>query len=314
MIRHALTLTALLALAAPVASAQGIAHWTSSEKEIRTLRVRGIPSPDESRYLNNLALSLGASSDTAVVQVHYRLSDLGPGSQAPSNEVLTANGVAARVGEVNVQRLRFSSADHAQRFAIYAANTKGAPTLVEVRGNRVVIARGQRVADAQDLERIRKAAWDVLPHAPGAPSVAGVLISQTEFSYESRIRNEHLDAPVDTALTTGRERPTSAMTVEGSRVTERYRGFTSSVERLSPDHVTLWAVVGRNSGPSPRIKILAESMARTSEVLQRAAEATPAPQGATARTPARTPAAPVKPLESKQGIGTIIRGIGDYTK
>jgi hypothetical protein len=311
MIRHSLALC-LLVFSAPLASAQGIAVFRSAEKEIRTLRVRGIPSPQEAKYLRYLAQALGESSDTSVVQVPYSESDLGlrPGSPANLSDQV-AKGVAARVGGVDVQRLRFRSADHAQRFAIYAAPTLETPTMVEVRGNQVVIARGERVSKPEDLERIRRAAWGVLHHAPGAPSVAGVVLSMSEFSYESRVRNEDLDAFVDGAIVDAQGRP--GATIEGGRATVVRERHRSSAERHSGDLVTLWVAQGRNIQDPERMQAIGEGMLARSNALAAAVEpgeqpATEAPRkGTKGKT---TPAT----LNSRQGIGQAIRGLGDYSK
>jgi hypothetical protein len=278
MIQRSLVTLAILFLGASAASAQGLAHWRSAKKDLEARRLRSLPSPAEIRYLDELALNLGVADEAGLVGLAYGLEDLAPrpdpssGSRARAR----ARGVWAKVGGLEVLRFRFPSEDHAQRFAIYAAETEGHPTLLEVRGKQLVIARGERLRDPDELQRIRRAAWGVLPHAPGAPSVAGLTLSRGEHAYELRIPNADLDQLIDGAFE-------EEGVDEGHTLTQRWRGHASQVARFE-DRKTLWVARGRAAEGSPKIKALAGRLFETSQRLAQGAEA---PQASRPRSQTR---------------------------
>ena len=281
--RSLLTLSILLPgclfLGASAASAQGLAHWRSEKKDLEARRVRSLISEAEAGYLENLSLTLGAADESSPVEIAYGAEDLqGAPSQNPPSTALRpgrARGLWSKIGGLEVLRFRFQSAEHAQRFAIYAAETQGHPTLLEVRGKQLVIARGERVADPQDLERIRSAAWAVLPHAPGAPSVAGLTLSRSEHAYELRIPNAELDRLIDGAFAESEAKPGQGDVLEGPVLTQTWSGHASQVARYE-DRKTLWVARGKDAQDGdPVIKALAEGMFETSERLAQDAKENP---------------------------------------
>ena len=316
--RSLLTLAILfpgaLFLGASAASAQGLAHWRSGDKGLEARRVRTLVSEAEVAYLDNLTLTLGSADEWSPVELAYGPDDLQATSErdprlAPVRQA-RARGLWSKIGDLEVLRLRFQSEEQAQRFAIYAAEVKGAPTLLEVRGKQLVIARGERLRDPQDLVRIRAGAWEILPHAPGAPSVAGLTLSRSEHAYELRIPNAELDQLVDGAFAEAEAKPGQGDVLEGPVLTQTWSGHASQVARYD-DRKTLW--VSRGSAAQdgePAIKALAEGMFQTSERLAEQAKESPAvatrslarsrgiPQPVAVK-PAQTKPAQTKPAQTK---------------
>lgn len=275
MIQRSLVTLAILFLGAGVASAQGLAHWRSAKKDVEARRVRSILNPSEVAYLDELSLILGAADESGPVELAYgpdALQAQPRGEPRPVGARLArARGVWTKVGGLEVLRFRFPSEGHAQRFAIYAAETEGHPTLLEVRGKQLVIARGERLRDPAELKRIRSAAWSVLPHAPGAPSVAGLTLSRAEHAYELRIPNADLDSLIDGAFEESEDSPHSGDVNEGHSLAQRWDGHASQVVRYD-DRKTLWVASGRAAQGQPKIKALASELFATSQRLAEAAE------------------------------------------
>lgn len=271
MIRTLLLTTSLLVASAGFATAQGLAVGLSGPKEIKTLSSGDELSKGEQRYLDELAKRLGEASKSGAIQVPYGPSDLSPGSASEQPQrTQVAVGVAARVGGLEVKRLRFRSREDAQKFAIYAVNVTGKPTLVEVRGRQLVIVRGERVSKPDELAAIREAAWSTLPKAPGAPSVAGLVLSGGTHSYSTRVPNEHLDDFVKGALEEARREGKPGV-VDGERATESWPGHSHSVEaRERGSELWVHSSFDREVDPSPAIRALHETLERGSEKLEAA--------------------------------------------
>jgi hypothetical protein len=269
--RALLLALSLLGCAAPLASAQGIAVWKSGDKDLQSIRVPDGPSEAEARYFDELRLRLGKGREATAIRVPYGATDLaaGGGRLNPRSPVrdLAARGITASVGGVEVTRLRFPSADHAQRFALYGAKTLDSPTLVEVRGRQVVVARGDRLVKPKELEKVRAAAWSVLPHAPGAPSMSGVTLSRSNFAFESRVPNEDLDTFTKGALDEARKSPAPNSLQKEGKAIQIWEGHTSSAEALERGS-RVWAS-GSHAGidTDPPIRALAESLSRGSDAL-----------------------------------------------
>jgi hypothetical protein len=269
MTTHSVLLSfALLALSASFASAQGVANWCSGDKGLETLLDPGAPSSEETRYLEELERRLGKRSQAARIRVPYGPSDLAPGAgrraAKPPTRSLEAEGLLIEVGGLEIRRLNFPTRTHAQLFAIYGAKTLGRPTLVETRGYQVVVARGSRVAEPTELEKIRSAAWSVMPCAPGAPTVVGVTLSRSTHTFQTRVPNQDLDSFVAGALKEARSSPGRHDVVRGQTALQMWKGHTSFVERLE-EGSTLW-VSGSHMGleAKPKIRSLAEVLRRGS--------------------------------------------------
>ena len=309
----AILFPAALILGASAASAQGLAHWRSDEKGLEARRVRTLVSETEVAYLDNLTLTLGSADEWSPVEIAYGPDDLQARSERDPRSAgvkqARARGLWSKIGDLELLRFRFPSQEHAQRFAIYAAETQCAPTLLEVRGKQLVIARGERLRDPEDLQRIRGAAWEVLPHAPGAPSVAGLTLSRRDHAYELRIPNPELDRLVDGAFAEVEAKPSQGDVLEGPVLTQTWSGHASQVARYD-DRKTLWVSRGSAQDGEPAIKALAEGMFQTSERLAQQAKESPAlatrslgksrgvPQPVAVK-PAQSKPAQSKPAQSK---------------
>jgi hypothetical protein len=127
--------------------------------------------------------------------------------------------ILVEVGKTKIRRARFTTPAAAQAFASKFTYTPGGfprvvgrePTfpgsvLVEARGRQVVIVEGPDLSDGEALARARKAAWDVLPHAPGAPSLlAGHSRAGRFMEYSDEVK-ESRDPEVQQALASFQQR------------------------------------------------------------------------------------------------------------
>jgi len=203
----------------------GLAHAQSSSQL----------SEREQAYVSRLDLALpGAARNSASVgaQPWHRLT----------------RGLRAQVGDTEVQRFRFVDAEAAQVFA--SQRTPGymdnQPGFVEVRGNQVVVVYGPQAGQATATRQLRRAAWEGLPHAPGAPSmVIGTLPDQTRFvqvsdqvSQSERPEIQEMLAEVRQrrASRRGRDRSNEVARwfAEGSRALSRAQGAQSQPPNGEP--------------------------------------------------------------------------------
>lgn len=314
--RILLTLS-LVAMLASSASAQGAFVLRSGEKGLETFLADDPLTEAEVRFMDELELRLGKRTQSSAIRVPYGARDLMPGDGRMPHQgrdvhqrenrrawgTPSAEGVAARFRGLEVRRLRFQSAHEAQLFALYAPKTIGSPTLVEARGRQVVIARGERVADPAELAKIRSAAWSVLPHAPGAPSVAGVTLSRSTWAIETRIPNEGLDSFVAGAIKEAADLPPGPnRVVTSTQATESWKGHSHSVETRARGS-SLW-VSGGHEGilRSPPIRSLAETLRRGSEALETPAEGAQQGQEAQASSPEKAT------KERSRGIADVLKG------
>lgn len=314
MIRHCLLTLALLALAAPIASAQvGLANWREANDELPVRKLARVPSPAERSYVSTVALSLGATREASLIEVPYGLEDITRSRRGP--EVVrdfVSRGVMIQGEGVEIQRLRFQSPEHAQQFAVYGVSMSRTPTLVEVRGSQVVIARGERVGRPQDLLKIRAAAWDVLPHAPGAPSLAGVTLSPSTLAYETRVPSPRINDFLDGAMEEDRQRPQSGAELEANRTKQRWDGHVHEVSRVGGLR-TLWVAAGEDAVETPTIQQLSEVVQAGSErlakqELARQAEASQeAPSQAAPTNPQGSQSQPAADATQRTGMDAMIR-------
>lgn len=298
MTRSALVLTLLSLGIATSASAQGLSQ---AGEPLRALTNRGVPSQQEYAYADNLALTLGpAQAPPRSIQVPYAEHDLKEASSyerirarsTNAGPTFSAPGVQVEVGGVQIQRLRFVYPRHAEAFAAYAADLSGGPALIDVRGRQVVIARGERLANPAELQRIQRAAWSVLPHARGEPTLVGLTLSPEAAYIRSRVRIRHLSHHV------------SDVRQEARRGFAHYEG-----DMPAPGEVRYWYDRTKAPGTSPLIKVLSDTLTEESRRLSRRPSRKPSAPAATQAPAAEAPSAN---RASQSGIGGAIRGLGNY--
>ncbi|MBL4848101.1 MAG: hypothetical protein JKY65_21505 [Planctomycetes bacterium] len=178
----------------------------------------------EREYLRNLTAWLGGGSYGFV---GGRVSD------TKVTREQQVRGVEAQIGHTKIQRLRFRTAEAAQEFALHQAVVRY-PTLIEVRGNQVLQIQGRELLDPERATRLRERAWEGLPHAPGAPSLAAVYLGPDEFYLESRISNPDLRRSFERALEGIRARVTD----ESGEI--RTDDFAARVEHSPQLGSTVW--------------------------------------------------------------------------
>lgn len=301
MIQRSLATLLILLLGASAASAQGLRHDDYGRGgRYEFSLVLGRKSADEVRYVKNLARSLGAVwYSRRMVGRYYQAHT--PPRAAPLEPYPTVRGLRVNSRGVKVFRLRFETSEYAQGYAASFARTRFSPTFIEVRGTQLVIARGKRVANPQDLPRIRRAAWALLPHPVGAPSMAGVTLSEDEHAFESRVHNRDLAQTFRIALRRQdaklEDLAQGPLLVESLGVSQH---FTASGNRRA-----YWRSSGNTTEDGELlIKVLAEGLLETSERLAAEAKASPA---LTEKSPAVTSAK--NQSKGTQSNGTQREGI-----
>jgi hypothetical protein len=250
---HMITRTPLLAILltlGTLAHAQGVLGGVQGDQSAYAAHATldsGALSSDEERYVQSVSVVLGKGVGKGQrIRMPYTSGDLEPAvhliqlgePQAPPAPVRTARGVRVSVGEASVERLRFRSADEAQRFAIYAADTTRYPHSIEVRGRQMVIVHGDVLRDPARAAKLRDAVWGTLPHAPGTPAVAATFLAPQEFFLETHIKNKELDGQIDRAISASKKKVAEGgeraegIEVNGDRVNVEM-GFKAELERTS---------------------------------------------------------------------------------
>ncbi|MBL4846030.1 MAG: hypothetical protein JKY65_10930 [Planctomycetes bacterium] len=275
-------------------------------------------SAAETRYVTSLAEALrgpGAGAEAlrsaSRLKVSYVPSELkgeagfrsmGIGTpKRPAEETRYRYGVSAKVGDVSVERLRFPNAEDAQNYALYVADTNRQPVAIEVRGRQVVTTRGEALEDPVKAAAIRKAAWDVLPHAPGAPTVAATYLSNGDYFLETRIKNEDLDSQIDGGLAAARKQAakgTSHVQAYGDQVWATMDTFAAHIQRRKDGEGSVWVTLD---------PARADALARYASDYKRASRKL-GPVAVRPTRPARaTP--PAKPKKTYEGAGAGIKKI-----
>lgn len=195
------------------------------------------PSAREQAYGRALAAALGQSPGavTRFETAHGQHLSLGSRDDSAVPPRPRVRGVQVDMPAVQVERLRFETAEQAQQHSRWLLDCDlpvPTPYVAELRGNQLVVVRGELARDPASARRALGAAWNGLP----APATSDATFADLGdgLALTTTLPGGPLRAGVDDALAKAREvskRPDARgveLTADGARV-QLDSGFTANL-------------------------------------------------------------------------------------
>lgn len=126
----------------------------------------------------------------------------------PPGGVPTVTGISVQMDDASVQRLRFQTPEQAQQHLdwLLKGDFPGSrPVTGELRGNQLVLVRGDEVNDPDAAKRMTAAAWEGLPAPDGPPQAAFTQLEDGSMAVSTTLKDGALRESIDRAMSSARE-------------------------------------------------------------------------------------------------------------
>jgi hypothetical protein len=180
---------------------------TADAQEVVTYQ-RGTATPRETTWANGFGGPNRALQDVHRFRMRWQPGTGMTGAMTPQDGQPTylAQGVKANFGQLEVERIRFRSADEALLYAGRLDPAGDGTEVIEVRGNQVVVMRGEEMADPRFAAAARNVAWQELGSVQGTPDL--LAVRQGDSATVRSVRRGAYDTAFDQAMEKAREKRT----------------------------------------------------------------------------------------------------------
>jgi hypothetical protein len=161
---------------------------------------------------------------------------------APERQSRTSHSATVEMPGLSVERARFETKEDALNYALHVADLTQHPSLIEVRGNQVLMVQGDRLRDPAATAQVRQAAWNHLPAPAGEPQVMGVFLGDQEFVLTSQSDDHELGEQLRAAMDAARQRTDrDGIQVQDDQArVELDNGFRARVDHSADGHGASW--------------------------------------------------------------------------